>query len=351
MATPKTIGILTAGGDSPGLNAAIRGVGKTAILKYGMNVLGIEDGFTGLLERRLRPLHEPELSGILTLGGTILGTTREKPFKKKDIAAGSDKPQRIVETCRDFGLDALVCIGGNGTMKNAARIAELGVPVIGLPKTIDNDVWGTDFSFGFDSARAVATEAIDRLHTTANSHGRIMVIEVMGHKAGWLALEAGIAGGGDVVLLPELPVDLDVVAQSIRDRFSLGKKASIVVVAEGVTHPAGPGVSVSTWLARELEARTGIESRCTVLGYLQRGGPPSAANRILASRFGSRAADLIAAGKFGLMVAMQGNQVVTIPLSETAGKTKTVPVDHPLICEARSLGVCFGQTATSNPCC
>ena len=236
MAKPKRIGILTAGGDCPGINAAIRGVGKTAIVSHGMEVVGIASGFSGLINSEFEELDEAKLSGILTLGGTILGTSREKPFKKNGNM-GSDKPKLIKKHYKEQQLDCIVCIGGNGTQKTAALLAKEGLNVIGIPKTIDNDVFGTDFTFGFDSAVNIATDAIDRLHTTANSHKRIMVIELMGHTAGWLTLYAGMAGGGDVILLPELGYDMKVVNRYLLDRAYKKKPYSIVVVAEGIEKP------------------------------------------------------------------------------------------------------------------
>jgi ATP-dependent phosphofructokinase / diphosphate-dependent phosphofructokinase len=236
MGKPQRIGILTAGGDCPGINAAIRGVGKTAIVKHGMEVFGISSGFSGLINMEVHQLSESALSGILTLGGTILGTSREKPFKKSGNI-GLDKPKIIKKNYKDLGLDCVVCIGGNGTQKTANLLAEEGLNVVGIPKTIDNDVYGTDFTFGFDSALSIATEAIDRLHTTANSHKRIMVIEVMGHNAGWLTLYAGMAGGGDVILLPELKLDIKMVNRYLLDRAYKKKPYSIVVVAEGIERP------------------------------------------------------------------------------------------------------------------
>ncbi|MBE0649881.1 MAG: 6-phosphofructokinase [Bacteroidales bacterium] len=340
MATPKKIGILTAGGDCPGLNAAIRGVGKTAILKYGMEVIGISSGYLGLLEKDYIPLDEASLSGILTLGGTILGTSREKPFKKNHDLANT-KPEKIKRNYLEEGFDAIVCIGGNGTMKTAALLAEQGLNVIGIPKTIDNDVYGTEQSFGFDSSLCIATDAIDRLHSTANSHKRIMVIEVMGHHAGWLALYAGIAGGGDVILIPELGYDMKSVNRYLKKRVKSGKPYSIVVVAEGIKKPAK--LSAASYIAAKIEDGVGVETRNTILGYIQRGGSPSPMDRILASRYGARAVDLIASEDYGKMVMKSGDNISVIPLSEVGGKLNLVPADHPLIERARGFGVCFGE--------
>jgi len=340
---PRTIGILTAGGDCPGINAAIRGVGKTAIVKYGMKVIGISDGYAGLINKEYRELTESDLSGILTLGGTILGTSREKPYKgngkKKDE---SRKPLLIKEHYEQMGLDCLVCIGGNGTMKTANLLSEEGLNVVGVPKTIDNDIWGTDITFGFDSAVNIATEAIDRLHSTANSHKRIMVIEIMGHNAGWLALYAGMAGGGDVILIPEIPYNEKVVIDYLCERADNNKPYSIVVVAEGVEIPEGED-SPARYLAGRIQKATGLETRETVLGYVQRGGSPSPMDRVLASRFGAAAANLIARGEFGRMVAQRNGIITSVKLSEVGGKTKLVKSDDPMVRQAREMGTCFGD--------
>ncbi|MBN2639320.1 MAG: 6-phosphofructokinase [Bacteroidales bacterium] len=340
MAKPKRIGILTAGGDCPGLNAAIRGVGKTAIVKYGMEVVGISSGYLGLLENDYMPLTESSLSGILTLGGTILGTSREKPFKKTHNLVNK-KPDLIKENYKTAGFDCVVCIGGNGTMKTAEQLAEKGLNVIGLPKTIDNDVWGTNQTFGFDSALHIATDAIDRLHSTANSHKRIMVIEVMGHHAGWLALYSGMAGGGDVILIPELEYDIQAVNKYLKKRAKSGKPYSIVVVAEGINKPKD--ISAATYIAQEIEKGVGIETRNTILGYIQRGGSPTPLDRLLASSYGAYAVDLIAQEKFGQMVMREGDTIGAIPLSEVGGKLRLVPPDHHLLEKARGLGVCLGK--------
>jgi len=341
MGKPKKIGILTAGGDCPGINAAIRGVGKTAIVRHGMEVIGFSSGFSGLIAKDFVVLDEGALSGILTLGGTILGTSREKPFKKKS-GLGADKPKLIKKNYKELGLDCLVCIGGNGTQKTAYNLSELGLNVIGIPKTIDNDVYGTDFSFGFDSALAIATDAMDRLHTTANSHKRIMVIEIMGHHAGWLTLYAGMAGGGDVILIPELAYDFKAVNRYLLDRAYRKKPYSIVVVAEGIQKPEGES-SASDYVAKMIENGTRIETRKTVLGYLQRGGSPSANDRILATRFGSYAVDLIAREDYGKMVINKNGETDCISLKEVAGKTRLVPQNHSLIQKARSLDICMGD--------
>ena len=305
------IGILTSGGDCPGINATIRGVCKTAINHYGMEVYGIHSGFRGLLDDDVIPLTENSLTGLLNMGGTILGTSREKPFKKKTVTpVTQDKPAMLLKTIRERELDCIVCIGGNGTQKTAAKLVEAGVNVVSIPKTIDNDVWGTDVSFGFDSAVSIATDAIDRLHSTASAHQRVMVIEVMGHKAGWIALYSGMAGGGDIILLPEIPFDIHRIGDAIINRLKKGKPYSIVVVAEGI--PTRDGKKAAQFIAEEIEYETGFETRETVLGYIQRGGSPTAFDRNLATRMGGHATDLIAKGEFGRMIALQGDTIGSI---------------------------------------
>ncbi len=339
----QRIGILTAGGDCPGINAAIRGVGKTAIVKYGMKVMGISDGFTGLIHKEYRELSEKDLSGILTLGGTILGTSREKPFKSSGKGKNEiKKPVLIKEHYEQMGLDCLVCIGGNGTLKTANLLAKEGLNVVGIPKTIDNDVWGTDLTFGFDSAVNIATEAIDRLHSTANSHKRIMIIELMGHNAGWLSLYSGIAGGGDVILIPEIPHDIEKIAGYLLQRSGENKPYTIVVVAEGIKTPE-KSLSPARYLSQRINELTGLETRETVLGYIQRGGTPSPMDRVLATRYGSAAAELIAKKDFGKMVALRNNEIISVPLDEVSGKLKLVDPGHPLVAKAKSMGTRFGD--------
>lgn len=377
----RQIGILTAGGDSPGLNAAIRGVGKAAMGHYKMHIIGFRDGFRGLMENRTMALDGGQLSGILTVGGTILGTSRDKPHKMPVGGKILDMTDAIVGNYHDNHLDCLVCLGGGGTLKNALRLKEKGLNVINLPKTIDNDVWGTDTTFGFDTALGIATECIDRLHSTAHSHHRIIVVEIMGHRAGWLALGAGIAGGADVILIPEIPYDPASIAESIRDRMRKGRPFSIVAVAEGAISKqdlaalndaklkkkaakekakANPKLAKKMddteadaaeliWagrtlrLAQQLEKICGIEARVTILGHLQRGGTPSAADRILATRLGTAAADLIAKKQYGVLVASHGEGTRAVKIEECAGKDKTVPPDHPLILSARRVGTNFGD--------
>ena len=372
----KFIGILTAGGDSPGLNAAIRGVGKAVLGYYGMHIVGFRDGFRGLMENRTTPLDGGQLSGILTVGGTILGTSRDKPHKMPVGDKVLNMLDAIAGNYRDNRLDCLVCLGGGGTLKNALRLKKMGLNVITLPKTIDNDVAGTDITFGYDTALGIATEAIDRLHSTAHSHHRIIVVEIMGHRAGWLALGSGIAGGADVILIPEIPYDVDSVAEAIRARARGGKPFSIVAVAEGAiskqdlaaiaaartgekkSAAAADGrknddgeadaaellyADKTLRLAKRLEALIGLEARVTILGHVQRGGAPSAGDRLLATRLGTACADLIAKGSYGVMVAADGEGTRPVKLEEVAGKVKTVPLKHPWIASARRVGTNFGD--------
>lgn len=335
------IGILSAGGDCPGINAAIRGVGKTAIVEYGMEVLGVVNGFQGLIDKETIELNEQLLSGILTLGGTILGTSRLKPFKPAEGEDPAAKPELIKKNYKEMGLDALVCIGGNGTQKTANLLAQEGLNVVGVPKTIDNDIWGTDVTFGFDTAVYIATDAIDRLHTTANSHKRVMVIEVMGHQAGWIALYSGMAGGGDVILVPEIPYDLETVANCLLERSRKKKPYSIVVVAEGIQKMTKK--SAGAFIAKQIRKMTGLETRETILGYIQRGGSPTPSDRILATRFGAYAAQLIHEQKFGTMVALKAGLITSLPLEDVGGKTRLIEPGNSLVLKGRQMGVCFGD--------
>jgi ATP-dependent phosphofructokinase / diphosphate-dependent phosphofructokinase len=372
----KYVGVLTSGGDSPGLNAALRAIGKAAIGRYEMQVIGFRDGFKGLTENRFVDLGGDALSGILTLGGTILGTSREKPHAMMVGGAVLDMTQAIVENYRRHHLDVLVCLGGGGTQKNAYRLAQQGLNVITLPKTIDNDVALTDVCFGFDTALGIATEAIDRLHSTAHSHHRIIVVELMGHRTGWLALGAGIAGGADVILIPEIPYQVERVADAILQRSREGKRFSIVAYAEGALSTAEAeerdagdgakgkkkekkargddaaggavdsdlaGASRMLHLAQKLEQLTGLESRVTMLGHLQRGGTPSAADRLLATRLGTACAALIHEGASGVMVASRGDGTEPVPLEKVVGRLRTVPAEHPWVESARSVGTCLGD--------
>ena len=375
MARTMRIGVLTAGGDSPGLNAAIRGIGKAAIGEYGMELIGFRDGFRGLVEDRWVKLRRGSLSGILTVGGTILGTSRDKPHQMLVGGEVRDMTDEVVRNYQKHELDALICLGGGGTAKNALRLSKAGLNVITLPKTIDNDVVRTDACFGFATALDVATEALDRLHSTAHSHHRIIVVEIMGHGAGWLALGAGIAGGADVILMPEIPYSLQAAADAIRRRVRNGSNFSIVAVAEGTRsiedaaaysaalerkRMAGTGterdeaiaalatlesahVGNTFRVAGRLEEMTGLESRVTILGYVQRGGTPSPADRLLATRLGSAAADFAACGLYGVMVASRGDGVEPVPLEEVAGRRRTVPLDHPWVEAARHVGTSLGD--------
>jgi 6-phosphofructokinase len=376
MARTMRVGILTAGGDSPGLNAAIRGFGKAAIGTHGMQLIGFRDGFRGLVEDRYVKLERSRLSGILTVGGTVLGTSRDKPHQMLVDGVVQDMTGEIVRNYEKHRLDALVCLGGGGTAKNALRLSKTGLNVITLPKTIDNDVVKTDACFGFATALDVATDAIDRLHSTAHSHHRIIVVEIMGHGAGWLALGAGIAGGADVILLPEIPYSMEAMADAVRRRVENGSNFSIVAVAEGARTASDAGayadalarkkaaatkpekaqaaaavaaldeahVGHTLRVAADLEELTGLESRVTILGYVQRGGTPSAADRLLATRLGSAGADLVARGQFGVMVASRGDGTKPVPLDEVAGRRRTVPPDHPWAQAARHVGVCLGDS-------
>jgi len=339
------VGILSSGGDCPGINATIRGVGKTAVNHYGMDVIGICDGFQGLLTKEIITLDDKVLSGLLSLGGTILGTSREKPFKKLLDGNNDTKPQIIIDSYKKLGLDCLVCIGGNGTQKTAYKVSQLGVNVIGIPKTIDNDVYGTDVTFGFSSAVDIATEAIDRLHSTASSHKRVMVIELMGHRAGWITLYAGMAGGADVILLPELGCDIDKVNKAILSRAKKDKPYSIVAVGEGLELNEGSstkGNSPGPRISKLIEEGTGLETRETILGYVQRGGSPSAFDRNLATCLGGHATELIAKGQFGRMVSLTDDKITSVPLEKVAGKLKLVTPDHDLILQGKRMGISFG---------
>lgn len=338
------IGILSSGGDCPGINATIRGVGKTAIHKYGMEVTGILNGFSGLLYKDVIPLPESSLSGILTLGGTILGTAREKAFRKILKSPDKNDQEQIKTAYKELGLDCLVCIGGNGTQRTTWQLSELGLNVIGIPKTIDNDVYGTDITFGFQTAVDIATSAIDRLHSTASSHQRVMVIELMGHKAGWITLHAGMAGGADVILLPELGYNMEVITEVLSKRRKDGKTSSIVAVAEGIEIEGGTEHHPATYFAREIERLTGIEARETVLGYIQRGGSPSPYDRNLGTLLGGHAAKLIHNKKFGRMVSVNGiDEITDVPLADVAGKLRLVTADHPMVKQGLRMGISFGK--------
>ncbi len=361
---PKRIGVLTGGGDCPGLNAVIRAVTKDA-LYHGVEVLGIEDGFLGLIEDRVRPLAKDDVSNILTDGGTILGSSNKANPQKFAIgrnADGSIKYMDMTEVCMTHmqtnGIDTLICIGGDGTMSAAAPFAERGVNCIGVPKTIDNDLYGSDITFGFLTAVSVATEALDRVHTTAASHHRIMVVEVMGRNAGWIALHAGVASGSDVILIPEIEFDLDKVAEACLARSQRGKRFSIICASEGARPKGGEQIvdrvvedspdpirlgGIGKWLADTLEAMTEIESRYVVLGHVQRGGTPVAPDRVLATQFGHHAMELLKDGKKNRLVVMQGGKLTDVDITSAANKQRLVPVDHPLIAAARAVYTSFGD--------
>jgi 6-phosphofructokinase len=375
MAKTKRIGILTAGGDSPGLNAAIRGVGKTTLGFYGLEIIGFRDGFRGMVEDRRLRLDKSTLSGILTVGGTILGTSRDKPHRMLIDGHTRDMTDVIKDNYKKWGLDCVVCLGGGGTQKNALRLQQTGLNVITLPKTIDNDVAMTDATVGFATALDIATETIDRLHSTAHSHHRIIVAEIMGHRAGWLTLGAGIAGGADVILIPEIPYDVEKIADAIRRRSRHGTNFSIVAVAEGAMSVEDARAFTlaeakieraksqeqkrdakrefaaldarhqgnTMRLAKQLEELTHLESRVTILGYVQRGGTPSPADRLLATRLGSACGDLIHENVFGVMVAARGDGTEPVPLEKVAGKRKVVPPNHAWIETARRVGTCLGD--------
>lgn len=335
------IGILTSGGDCPGINATIRGVGKTAINNYGMEVIGIHNGFGGLLEKNTEVLIDQDLSGILTMGGTILGTARGKEFKQM-IKSPDKKDQEKIKKCyKELGLDCLVCIGGNGTQRTTWMLSELGINVIGIPKTIDNDVFGTDITFGFSTAVDIATGAIDRLHSTASSHRRVMVIELMGHRAGWITLHAGMAGGADIILLPELGFNMKIIIDKIKERAKAGKAYSIVAVAEGIDL-SGVKERPATYFAQQIQEHTGLETRETVLGYIQRGGSPSPYDRNLGTLLGGHAAKLIHEEKFGRMISVKGQHITDVSLDTVADNLKLIQPNDPLVLQGERMGISFG---------
>jgi phosphofructokinase-like protein len=330
------VGVLSGGGDAPGINAVIRAVVRKGIRNYGYKMIGIKDGWRGLVEGASKPLTLKTISGLLPRGGSILGTSRTNPFKREE------EPEQVLDNAKKFGIDAVVVIGGDDTLGVAHKMGEIGLPCVGVPKTIDNDLGLTDYTFGFHTAVHIACEAIDRLHTTAEAHHRVMILEVMGRYTGWIALEAGIAGGADVVLIPEDPFDINDVCKYIEQRLKSGKTFSLVVVAEGAKPKGadhiiyGMGVDefgnprlggVGYYLGREIEKCLEIETRVVVLGHLQRGGSPTAFDRVLATRYGIAAIDLVHEGKFGRMVALQGNRIVSVLLKDVVGKRKTVDLE------------------------
>ena len=358
----EKIGVLTAGGDCPGLNAVIRSVAKTAF-GYGWEVIGFEDGFAGVVENRFRVLTNPDVSGILTHGGTILGTSNianpfRYPAKKGKKLVFTDYSGKALLNLRRLNLKALVCIGGDGTLSISERFLKKGVPIVGVPKTIDNDLSGTDLTFGFQTAVHIATEAIDRLHTTAASHHRVMILEVMGRYAGWIALFAGVAGGADVILIPEIPFKIDRICKKVYERAQYGKRFSIIVVGEGARPRGGKLVvsrlvssstdpirlgGVGQVLGRAIELRSGIETRVSVLGHIQRGGSPIPEDRNLGTLFGKEAVEFIRKGKIGYMTALQAGKIVAVPIRKAVGRLKLVPKSHPLLLAARAVGTSFGD--------
>lgn len=359
----QRVGVLTGGGDCPGLNAVIRAVVKTATVDYGIETYGIQDGYDGLVRNRMRPLSYDDVSGILTVGGTILGASNKaNPFAYYPPHGEGNGPRDMSDVCvehaRERGLDALICIGGDGTLSIGQGLQEKGIPVVGVPKTIDNDVCETDVTFGFDTAVQIVANAIDRLHTTAQSHHRVMVVETMGRYVGWLALQGGMAGGGDVILIPEIDYTLDSVCETIYERRDTGRTFSIVVVSEGVKTDEGGFVErgrveestdqrrlggIGVWLANAIEEETGSESRAVVLGHLQRGGTPTARDRVLATQYGREAMVAAGNGNFGQMVALKGTRIETVPLDKVADRQRSVDPDGELVETARSVGTSFGD--------
>jgi 6-phosphofructokinase 1 len=361
---PFRVGVLTGGGDCPGLNAALRAVTKTLVRQHNAEVVGIRDGYHGLIERSVQPLTYQDVSGILTRGGTILGASNKaNPFNYPP-SGGANVSAKAVRTYRDLALDALVAIGGDGTMSIANGLSDLGLNVVGVPKTIDNDLQGTDRTFGFDTAVSIATEAIDRIHTTAQSHHRVMIVETMGRYSGWIALHAGTASGADVILIPEIEYDLDTVAEVCEQREQGGQRFTIIAIAEGAkpvggeravrehieasTDPVRLG-GIGRVLADQLKERLNSEVRTTTLGHMQRGGTPTAYDRNLATIFGTRAANLVASETYDVMVALQGNSFTEVPLAEVADTIRRVPLDDPLIASARDVGTSFGAADDDDP--
>ncbi|PQJ34006.1 6-phosphofructokinase [Salinibacter sp. 10B] len=354
---PLRVGVLTGGGDCPGLNAALRAVTKTLILQHDAEVVGIRDGYRGLVERSVQPLSYQDVGGILTRGGTILGASNKADPFNYQPRGGADVSAQAVSTCRSLDLNALVAIGGDGTMSIAHGLSDLGINIVGVPKTIDNDLAGTDRTFGFDTAVSIASEAIDRIHTTAQSHHRVMIIETMGRYSGWIALHAGVASGADVILIPEIEYDVEEVAQVCFTRQQGGQRFTIIAIAEGAKPQEGERVvreqvdktsdsvrlgGIGRVLADDLEDRLDSEVRTTILGHMQRGGTPTAYDRNLSTAFGARAASLVAQERYGRMVALQNGDFTTVALADVANKTRTVPLDSPLIASALDVGTSFG---------
>ncbi|MDK2821348.1 MAG: ATP-dependent phosphofructokinase / diphosphate-dependent phosphofructokinase [Clostridia bacterium] len=358
----KLLGILTGGGDSPGLNAVIRAATKTAN-KHGYEMIGFLDGYSGVVENRYIKLDSPNISGLLHRGGTILGTNnRSNPFNYAVEVDGKtefrDLSDQAVENLKKLGIEVLLIVGGDGTLAGGCEFKKKGVKLIAIPKTIDNDLKATDQTFGFDTAVRTATEALDKLHTTAESHHRVMVLELMGRYAGWISLYSGLAGGADVILIPEIPWKLDSIIKKIESRRAEGKPFSIVVVSEGVRSPEGKLVvkrqvegsveknrlgGIGQLVGQLIEEKSGIETRVTVLGHIQRGGSPSSYDRILATQFGTTAAELAVKGIHGVMVCLKGNRITHVPIEEAVGEPRTIPLDHQLLHTARSIGISFGE--------
>jgi 6-phosphofructokinase 1 len=363
MQSNKRIAILSGGGDCPGTNAAIRAITKKAILEHGLEVIGILDGFDGMIHNRFRTLHYDDVSGILTQGGTILGTSNTaNPYKlsvkRGDKMEFEDASTTVISNIKKLNIDCLICIGGDGTLDIANRFFHDGIPLVGVPKTIDNDLPGTDITFGFDTAVTIATEGIDRLHSTAQSHHRVMIVEVMGRNAGWIALYSGVAGGADIILIPEIPYDIDVIVERVKERNRKGKRFSIIVVAEGAKPKAGDVIvqrvvkeasdpvrlgGVGIVLGSQIEDITGIETRTVVMGHLQRGGTPTPFDRILATRLGTKTVEMIERKSFGYMAATKGSSIIEVPLADVAKGLRTVQANDPLVRSARSISTCFGD--------
>jgi len=359
----KKIAILTGGGDCPGLNAVIRAVVKKASGEELFEVIGIEDGYDGMVHKKFKKLGYDDVSGILIEGGTILGTSKvanpyRYPIKKGKKLTFKDFSKAAIRNVKDAGVECLISVGGDGTLWIANKLNNDGIPVVGVPKTIDNDIIGTDITFGFDTACSIATEGVDRLHSTAQSHHRVMILEVMGHKAGWIALHAGVAGGGDIILIPEIPYSIDAVCEKVRQRNRRGRKFSIIVVAEGAKPKGGDVViqrivkestdpirlgGIGFVLGKKIEESTGIETRTVVMGHLQRGGTPTPFDRVLATALGTAAIDLIVKKRFGRMVNVRGQSISDIALKDVAQGTRTIQPDNPLLRSARSVGTCFGD--------
>jgi phosphofructokinase-like protein len=351
----KRIGILTGGGDCPGLNAVIRAAVRTLVREHEIEAVGIQLGFEGLLTKSIVPLTTDSIRGILPKGGTLLRTTnRGNPFEYPDASGGCvDRSGEVIENIRELGIDGIIAIGGDGTLRIAQRLCDMGIPMVAVPKTIDNDLLATDYTFGFHTAVAVATDAVDRLHTTAESHDRVMILEVMGRTAGWIALYSGIAGGADIILIPEIPYRPQEIVKSIRERSKEGSNFDIIVVAEGAKRVGGEEAyldkatrrlgGIAYQVAADIQQHIDLEIRVTVLGHIQRGGSPIAFDRILASRFGAMAGELIAKRQFGQMVALRSDEIVAVPIQDAVSKIKYVEPEGQMVQTARNLGISFGD--------